>query len=188
MSPRISNININTLEFWDSLWSHSSNSWTQFPNEVIRYEIAANMQTGDSALEIGCGQGGLALALLQLHPEVRYLGTDFSAQAIQTAICKRDYLVKSWDEVTERADTVYALEVIEHLNDPNAFIKHLAGLANKRLVISTPRYKVHGFDKHHGAHMWDFTDDEIVDMLKIYGKVGERIPAGTDCQVVAVDL
>lgn len=188
MSPKISNKNINTLDFWNSLWSHSSNSWTRFPNEVVRYEIAANMQVGDNALEIGCGQGGLALALLQFHPEVSYLGTDFSAQAIQTAICQRNYLVKSWEEVTEKADTVYALEVIEHLDDPVKFLKHLAGLANKRLVISTPRYKVHGFEKHQGAHMWDFTDDELVDMLKVYGKVGERIPAGSDCLVVAVDL
>lgn len=162
--PRISTVDINTVEYWTGIYRDGL-----FPT-----------------LDLGCGQGGVGRAL---GSNVAYTGVDWALDAILTKVNPRGhYLCQNWRDVNIRADTVYCLELIEHVDDPSELLAHAASLSNKRLVIGTPRFGLIPYPLHRGEHQWDFTTEELIALLSPYGTVGEIIPAGRECCIVAVTL
>lgn len=186
MSPRISEENINTQNYWDTIYGTGAYPTTD-PTNSERYEITAMLQLGKSALDLGCGQGGLGLALAKLKPRVRYTGIDFSTAAIDSALVKGCKLGR-WQDASVCADTVYLMELLEHVDHPSDLLAKAASLATKRMVVGVPRYLALDYPLHRGEHMWDFTTDELVALLSPYGTVGEPVKAGIYCVAVAVDL
>jgi 2-polyprenyl-6-hydroxyphenyl methylase / 3-demethylubiquinone-9 3-methyltransferase len=100
---------------------------------------------GRTALDVGCGAGLLAEPLARLG--ARVTGIDAAPELIEAA---RDHATKMGFDIDYRASTVEAIdgqfdlvtsmEVIEHVADPAAFLKSLAGrlAPNGLLVLSTP--------------------------------------------------
>jgi 2-polyprenyl-3-methyl-5-hydroxy-6-metoxy-1,4-benzoquinol methylase len=97
------------------------------------------------ALEIGCGYGYASELLAEQG--YRVLGTDISVHAIERA--RQEVSVPGvefdvWDAGTEQLtgqfDLIMALEVIEHLPDPDSALKSWAGLlcSGGVLVCTTP--------------------------------------------------
>ena len=100
---------------------------------------------GKSALDVGCGAGLLAEPLARLGAKVT--GIDAAPEVIavarEHAVSMRleiDYRVATVEGTQGQFDLVTAMEVIEHVADPAAFVKSLARrLAPKGLLIlSTP--------------------------------------------------
>lgn len=97
--------------------------------------------------EVGCGEGLLALELARGGLRVR--GSDFSRQVIDVArenARERDadvgFAVTPIGELTperDAAELVVCCEVLEHLVDPDAGMRHLAALASPHLLVSVPR-------------------------------------------------
>lgn len=100
-----------------------------------------------SAFEVGCGEGQLMLRLLRRGLATR--GCDLDAPIVEQA---RGLLSANGldAEVTTRsiydltpetagADLVVCCEVMEHLPDPEAALRVLAGLARPYLLLSVPR-------------------------------------------------
>jgi 2-polyprenyl-6-hydroxyphenyl methylase/3-demethylubiquinone-9 3-methyltransferase len=100
---------------------------------------------GKSALDVGCGAGLLAEPLARLG--ARVTGIDASPEVIEVA---RDHAARQGLAIDYRAgevealegefDLVTAMEVIEHVADPAAFLKALARrlAPGGLLVMSTP--------------------------------------------------
>ncbi|HEX4801697.1 MAG: bifunctional 2-polyprenyl-6-hydroxyphenol methylase/3-demethylubiquinol 3-O-methyltransferase UbiG [Myxococcales bacterium] len=100
---------------------------------------------GKTALDVGCGAGLLTEPLARLGAVVA--GIDASPEVIAVA---RDHAGASGLDIDYRAgdvqqlegqfDLITAMEVIEHVADPGAFVKALAKrlAANGLLVMSTP--------------------------------------------------
>ena len=100
---------------------------------------------GKTALDVGCGAGLLTEPLARLGAVVT--GIDASPEVIAVA---RDHAGASGLDIDYRAgdvqqlegqfDLITAMEVIEHVADPGAFVKALAKrlAANGLLVMSTP--------------------------------------------------
>ena len=100
---------------------------------------------GKSALDVGCGAGLLAEPLARLG--ARVTGIDASPEVISVA---RDHAASMGLEIDYRSgdvqqldgqfDLITAMEVIEHVADPAAFVNALAKrlAANGLLILSTP--------------------------------------------------
>jgi 2-polyprenyl-3-methyl-5-hydroxy-6-metoxy-1,4-benzoquinol methylase len=99
------------------------------------------------AHEVGCGEGELALRLAAGGLRVR--GTDAFAEVIDEARGRAaavgaeiDYEtrpVQDLDPDRDAAELVLCCEVLEHLEDPDAALETLAGLARPWLIVSVPR-------------------------------------------------
>jgi 2-polyprenyl-6-hydroxyphenyl methylase/3-demethylubiquinone-9 3-methyltransferase len=100
---------------------------------------------GKSALDVGCGAGLLAEPLARLG--ARVTGIDASPEVTEVA---RDHAASMGLEIDYRSgdvqqldgqfDLITAMEVIEHVADPAAFVNALAKrlAANGLLILSTP--------------------------------------------------
>lgn len=100
---------------------------------------------GETATEVGCGEGYLTERLLQRGLTVG--GCDISPRVIRLA----QERLKPWPDVrlevgdilameaeSWKADLVVCCEVLEHLPDPDAALEVLAGISNRWLIASVP--------------------------------------------------
>ena len=108
-------------------------------------ECALRPLTGKSALDVGCGAGLLAEPLARLGASVT--AVDAAPELIEAAKVHAtaqglaiDYRAVGVEQLDGHFDLVTALEVIEHVADPEAFIASLmARLApGGLLILSTP--------------------------------------------------
>lgn len=100
---------------------------------------------GRKALDVGCGAGLLAEPLTRLGAEVT--GLDASAEVVAAARAHAaamglaiDYRAGDVQELVGQFDLITAMEVIEHVADPAAFIGALAErlAPDGLLILSTP--------------------------------------------------
>jgi 2-polyprenyl-6-hydroxyphenyl methylase/3-demethylubiquinone-9 3-methyltransferase len=100
---------------------------------------------GKTALDVGCGAGLLTEPLARLGGKVT--GIDASPEVIAIARdhaaasgLEIEYLAGDVLELSGRFDLITAMEVVEHVADPAAFLKALAKrlAASGLLILSTP--------------------------------------------------
>jgi len=192
--PLIATDTVNSMEYWDALYGRGEYP-TQDEINVQRYKAAAAYQVGDTALDIGCGQGGLGLALLEANPNAYYTGWDYAQSAIDSPILpetdkKRwELLWADWrnTEWPGESDTVYLLEILEHESDPRFLARDAALLALKRVVVSVPRRGVLTPEEHRNEHYWDFEQEEIEALFADYGDVTGPFEANHLCDLYVID-
>lgn len=108
-------------------------------------ECARRPLEGKRALDVGCGAGLLAEPLARLGADVTAI--DPAAELIEAAGAHAagqglaiDYRVAAVEDVEGAFELVTAMEVIEHVADPQAFLHSLAARVapDGLLVLSTP--------------------------------------------------
>src|SRR5579872_6908416 len=138
-------ININTRaaqDDWDQHWRHYAEITEHNPAHRYRRQIIGDLlrrsQCSGAAriLDIGSGQGDLALELRQTFPQAEVAGVELSAEGVAEATRKipsaqflqRDLLDPNGDPGPLRSWAQYAVcaEVLEHLDDPALFLKHVS--------------------------------------------------------------
>ncbi|HVR48004.1 MAG TPA: class I SAM-dependent methyltransferase [Candidatus Binatia bacterium] len=111
-----------------------------------------------SVLDVGCGDGTLLRQVRRARPDVAvWAGADLSASQVErnkSRLADVDfYALDIQKAALERTfDLVLCSEVIEHLDDPVAAIRHLASMLNPggRLVLTCPTGTVYATEKHFG--------------------------------------
>lgn len=114
--------------------------------ERIAYikDRAGGSLSGKTVLDIGCGGGIVCEPLARLGATVT--GVDVAAELIEVATTHAqsqgltiDYKAVPLETLTEQFDIVLALEVVEHVDNPAAFIKNAAARVKPggTIVLST---------------------------------------------------
>ena len=158
-------------------------------------ECALRPLAGKRALDVGCGAGLLCEPLARLGAEVT--GIDAAPELIAAAKAHAegtglaiDYRAVGVEALDGRFDLVTAMEVVEHVADPRAFVGSLAArlAPGGLLILSTPNRTAwsklltitlaEGFGKiPKGTHHYDefITPDEMTAMLAEAGLVVEDV-------------
>jgi SAM-dependent methyltransferase len=144
---------------------------------------------GATVLDIGSGQGGLAIHLRETYPDVAVWGVEYSSVGVErsraaAAACGADVSFTQRDllqPVTldpEQPPAGYAVctEVLEHVDDPVRLLLNSQSLLlpGCRVVVTVPGGPRSAFDRHIG-HYRHFGAADLRGVLTDAGYVVERV-------------
>ncbi len=131
-------------------------------------------------LDIGSGQGDLALDLHRRFPGTQIAGLELSAMGVEVSTCKvpsalflqRNLLQPAVDlgQLREWAQFAICSEVLEHVGDPALFLHHASEYLTpgSTLVVTVPGGPKSEYDLHIG-HRQHFTPVSIRALLETAG-------------------
>ncbi|HEX3451788.1 MAG TPA: class I SAM-dependent methyltransferase [Solirubrobacteraceae bacterium] len=125
-------------------------------NPVVRRLMAGFERTLDdlltraaprSLLDVGCGEGVLVHRWALAMPDRRVVGIDLEEESIQAGWAERqaanlEYRTMPADDLpfaTGEFDLATAIEVLEHVPDPERTLAEMARCAERHLLVSVPR-------------------------------------------------
>jgi SAM-dependent methyltransferase len=153
---------------WDRHWTALDNAARRNPAQKYRRRLIldclqiAGDGRGARVLDIGSGQGDLALDLLERHPAADCVGVELSRSGVSIAaqrvprarFFERDLLQASAPPEGLQSWATHAIcsEVLEHLDEPERLIANsLAWMApGCRVVVTVPGGPMSSFDRHIG--------------------------------------
>ncbi|MFN2623018.1 MAG: class I SAM-dependent methyltransferase [Chthoniobacterales bacterium] len=177
---------------WDTHWEHYAESAAENPAQRMRHNVIARLlceNAGEAemrVLDLGSGQGDLVAKLQPLLPQARFVGAELSESGVaisQRKVPGATFLVAdlfqppaALGEFVGWATHAVCSEVLEHVDDPVAFLKRSrAYLAPKALLIVTvPGGPMSAFDWHIG-HRQHFDRRKIRSMLEQAGYSVQRV-------------
>ena len=170
-------------------------------NPVVRRLMSAFERTLDelftraepsSVLDVGCGEGVLVHKWAQRLGERRVVGIDLQEESIQAGWAERqapnlEYQVMHAENLPFAAnefDLASAIEVLEHVPDPEHTLAEMARCAERHLLVSVPREPLwRGLNMARGAywsdlgntpgHLNHWSRRSFVGLLSRYGQVAE---------------
>jgi 2-polyprenyl-3-methyl-5-hydroxy-6-metoxy-1,4-benzoquinol methylase len=143
-------------------------------NPVVRRLMASFERTLDelfvkadpqSLLDVGCGEAVLTHTWAQRLQPRRVVGIDLEDPAIQAEWAKRpaanlEYRVMKAENLPfadGEFDAAAAIEVLEHVPDPEHTVAEMARVAGRHLLVSVPREPLwRGLNMARGAYLKDF--------------------------------
>jgi trans-aconitate methyltransferase len=131
------------------------------------------VKTDDSITiaDFGCGNGGLMREIEKSLPYNKIWGYDLCPANVDDSHQKGNANnIKYLDFVNEDVDFPHiaiCTEVLEHLVDPDAFIKRLLDNGVEYIVASSPDYETPTY--HAPFHLWVFNGDSYKEMFEQQG-------------------
>jgi SAM-dependent methyltransferase len=161
-----------------SLYAHAASAALREQRRqqvYARWIVRACKRAGQSAppqsvLDVGCGNASLLLALGQQWPSTTLMGCDPSAEAVahaNAAGCRVWQGVSSSLPTNLQADLVVSVNVIEHTDDPVAFLRDLGrGLTHDGiLVLICPDGARPGVELLIADHAYSFAPNHLREIL-----------------------
>lgn len=118
-----------------------------------------------SILDVGCGEGVLTCQWAEQLGERRIVGIDLDDPKLKAEWDKRrranlEYRVEDATNLSfgdGEFDMATAIEVLEHVPDPERTVSEMARVAKSRLLVSVPREPLwRGLNMARGAYLKDF--------------------------------
>jgi 2-polyprenyl-3-methyl-5-hydroxy-6-metoxy-1,4-benzoquinol methylase len=169
---------------WDRHWALYGEPAEGNPANTYRHrlvlELLGELGADDSVLDIGSGQGELALLLKRRFPATAVAGVEYSAEGVQRATAaagaaglhvdfiQRDLLAPAvlTPGAAHAATHATCSEVLEHVDDPGLLLRNAAAYLAPgcRLVVTVPGGPRSAFDEHIG-HRQHFTPATLRTLL-----------------------
>ena len=177
---------------WDAHWNLYAESAAENPAQRMRHEIIARLLCEDAGkgtmrlFDFGSGQGDLVQKLEPLLPKARFVGAELSESGVAISKWKVPAAMffvadlfqppAALNEFANWATHAVCSEVLEHVDDPVAFLKRARDYlaAGARLIVTVPGGPMSAFDRHIG-HRQHFDRRKIRAMLEQAGYAVERI-------------
>ncbi len=177
---------------WDRHWDEYSKAAQENPAQEYRRRVMFsllgldNSGTGVRLLDIGSGQGDMAVAVRAAFPAAEIVGLELSQSGVEISRQKvpdaRFMQCNLLEEVAPPQDlrgwATHAVcsEVIEHVDDPLQLLRSARRYMSPRcrLVITAPGGPMSAFDKYIG-HRKHFRRSEIEALFREAGYVPERV-------------
>ena len=157
------------IDDWDHHWDSygeaaEGNPANDYRRSLVR-KLLGRPPAGSVVLDIGSGQGELAIHVRELYPDVAVRGVEYSAsgvrrsraaaaaRGVEVTFTQRDLLEPVTLEPGEPAAThAICSEVLEHVDDPVALLRNAINLLapGARVVVTVPGGPRSAFDKHIG--------------------------------------
>ena len=121
--------------------------------------------SAETVLDVGCGEGVLTSEWAQRLGEGRIVGIDLADPKLQAEWAKRarpnlEYRVEEATALSfgdDEFDMAAAVEVLEHVPDPEATVAEMARVARRWMLVSVPREPLwRGLNMARGAYIKDF--------------------------------
>lgn len=173
---------------WDRHWAVYGEPAEGNPANAYRHRLVMKLigrpAAGDTILDIGSGQGELALLLGKAFPGAAVMGIEYSAGGVQRArqaaalaglaveFVQRDLLEPATVDPGLRGRAAYAVcsEVLEHVDDPALLLRNAAQYLapGSRVVVTVPGGPRSAFDRHIG-HRQHFAPSGLRQLLERAG-------------------
>jgi SAM-dependent methyltransferase len=170
---------------WDRHWAVYGEPAEGNPANTYRHRLVMKLMgrpgAGDAVLDIGSGQGELALLLKREFPAATVLGIEYSAEGVQRAkaaaaaagmsvgFVQRDLLEPAAvdPDVAGQATFAVCSEVLEHVDDSGLLLRNATAYLAPgcRLVVTVPGGPRSAFDRHIG-HRQHFRPDGLTVLLE----------------------
>ena len=143
-----------------------------------------------SLLDVGCGEGVLIHEWAQQLGDKRVVGIDLEEESIQAGWAQRqapnlEYKIMKAEDLPfadGEFDVATAIEVLEHVPDPEHTVAEMARVASRWLLVSVPREPLwRGLNMARGAYIKDlgntpghvnhWSKRSFVKMLEQHGEV-----------------
>jgi len=127
-----------------------------------------------TVLEAGCGNGVGAAILAKVNRDV--VATDISERNIRFAACLYPWIkFRTWDATTKwplsPVSEVVAVEMIEHVADPELVIKNLIAASTSHVWISTPNGHGKAQPPDNPYHVYEYTIADMLGMILQHQRV-----------------
>lgn len=184
-----SNSPIKVADDWDGHWASFDESASMNPAQHYRHRLvvdAGRAYRPRRLLDIGSGQGDLLERVSRTLPMVQLFGLELSQTGVDRTFLKVpkadvrcvDLLdAESSSRIADiRADVAICCEVLEHLDDPLAFLRAAtAGLApGATLIVTVPGGPRSDFDRLIG-HRRHYTPSSLRRLLQSAGFIVTRV-------------
>jgi SAM-dependent methyltransferase len=172
------------LDDWDRHWENFAETAARNPAQSFRRRLVVSLlstQGGPTRyLDIGSGQGDLAVTVSARWPDAEVAGIELSAKGVEIARGKLPAarfeqvdLVSGpgpGDGMARWATHATCAEVLEHVDDAEAFLRSVTRwlAPGAFLVVTVPGGKRSAFDVHIG-HRRHYTATELAELLQAAG-------------------
>ena len=118
-------------------WYRDADALEQVDDSLVEFVAEHG---GQSLLDLGCGLGGYSKRLAERGFEV--VAFDVAAEYVERAralgVDARHYDGERLPLEDDSVDTVFLLEVIEHLEDPARLLREARRVARRNVLVTTP--------------------------------------------------
>ena len=170
--------NHNTVENWNKKWVTMKEPMEKDCWVKIRMKTVASLiPKMTTVLDVACGTGYIEEFL---HSQIDYTGMDFSEEGIRHVKGRKIFGDIRIIKMPERSyDTVLAMEIVEHVDDPGELIKRIAVWARNQVIITVPNDRM-GPDKN-VFHVAQYSKESIVKLIEssyTFKKINVLAPGG----------
>jgi 2-polyprenyl-3-methyl-5-hydroxy-6-metoxy-1,4-benzoquinol methylase len=118
----------------DDYFERRHRRWFANPDTAYFSAVARRLPEGASVVDVGCGRGDFLHFVRRMRPDLALTGIDLAANQDVEGIRFIQGDVHSLS-IDDTFDVVIAQQVIEHVEDPHAFLESLARLAKPGALV-----------------------------------------------------